>query len=372
MAVDLTTLLATKSADTLTSETLVRLGTRGFPVTAWQTGGVARTLVEVDTAVLADLYVAVQSVAGAAFLELAIGAWLTLYAKHRYQVDRTPAQFATGSVRLTCASGSGPYTIQPGRLLVSDGTRRFVSTNTSALTVPSGSFVDVTVRAEVAGTAGNVPAASGSSGVTIVVSPALAGVTCTNSAAFTGGDREESDASLRARCVARWGSIGFGSNDAAYVFHATDVAHTGVAVTRARVGYNTGSGGVTVYVAKSGGTASTEEASTVRLYVDARNPLTDTLVVTPATAVPVAVTGTIYVRAASDSATNRARATDAITAYFAELAIGESVDEARLKAAIYSASGITDVDLFAPTSDTAIADFQVATLGAVSLSWVVS
>lgn len=365
MAYDLSTLLAPKSADTLTTEALALLAARGFPVTAWQAGSVARTLVEVDTATLADLYVAVQSVAGGAFLDLAAGAWLTLLAYHRFQIERTPAQFATGTVRLTCASGSGPYTINAGRLIVSNGTRRFVSTNTAAVTVPSGGYVDVTVRAELAGTAGNV----GSGTVTTIVSPALAGVTCTNASAFAGGDAEESDAALRTRCRAKWATLGRGATLAAYVYHATDVAHTGVAVTRALALANPGDGTVTVYVAKAGGAASSGEAAAVQTYVESQNPITDALTVLPATAVPVNIEATIEVRAANDSTANRTLATDALSAYFAGLAIGDDVDLGAIYAAIRQASGVIDVDVSAPSADTSVGASQVATLGTVTLTW---
>lgn len=367
MAYDLSTLLAPKSADTLTTEALALLAARGFPVTAWQAGSVARTLVEVDTATLADLYVAAQSVAGGAFLDLAAGAWLTLLAYHRFQIERTPAQFATGTVRLTCAGGSGPYTINAGRLIVSNGTRRFVSTNTAAVTVPSGGYVDVVVRAELAGTAGNV----GSLSVTTIVSPALAGVTCTNAAAFTGGDAEESDAALRTRCRAKWATLGRGATLAAYVYHATDVAHTGVAVTRALALANPGDGTVTVYVAKAGGAASSGEAAAVQTYVESQNPITDALTVLPATAVAVNIAATIEVRAANDSTANRTLATDALASYFAGLAIGDDVDLGAIYAAIRQASGVIDVDVSAPSADTSVGASQVATLGTVTLTWVV-
>ena len=40
--------------------------------------------------------------------------WLTLHALSRFNLTRIPASFAQHVVRLTVASGAGPYSITPG------------------------------------------------------------------------------------------------------------------------------------------------------------------------------------------------------------------------------------------------------------------
>jgi uncharacterized phage protein gp47/JayE len=53
------------------------------------------------------------------------------------------------------------------------------------------------------------------------------------------------------------------------------------------------------------------------------------------------------------------------------LALGNAVvDVARIGASIYSAASIRDVDLSAPINDTTITAGQVATVGAVTLTWI--
>jgi hypothetical protein len=72
-------LITIKDADAIFTEILARLTTAGFPVTAWQTGGVARTLVDVDATTLAELYDLVSDIGKGWSLDDAEGDWLTLH-----------------------------------------------------------------------------------------------------------------------------------------------------------------------------------------------------------------------------------------------------------------------------------------------------
>ena len=372
MAVDsIDDILTAKTRDQLITEILASLAADGCPVTAWQTGNPLRTLTRADATALADLHATVRAIGAAAFLDDASGDWLTLLARSKFQVPRVAGVACVGRVVLTVASGAGPYTITAGGLLVSDGVRRWRSTNTSSVTITSAAPTAVEVQAEATGTAYNV--ANGV--VTTVVSPALAGVTVTNPAIgsnpwyTTAGAAEESDASLRQRCRDKWGTLGRGAGDTAYRYWARTGHAYEAQVTRAAVSWGPGDGTLTIYIA--GPTSAISDAAIVaevQSWVDTNKPGTDTPTVTAATGVTVTVAGTVRVRTARDSTENRALATDAIAAYFAGLGIGDDVDLAAIHDAIYSARGVVDVDLTSPTDDTAINNDQIA-VPSVSLTW---
>ena len=350
------------------SQILATLAAQGFPVTAWQPGNAGRTLAVADAAALTDLRAVIADVARGGYLDTATGDWLTLLAAGLFDLTRTPAVFAVGSVTLACVATAGPYSITAGALVVTDGTRRWRSTNTTTQTLPSSGSLVVNVRAESPGTAYNV---SGSTLLLTPVSPSLAGVTVTAASSWltTSGVAEESDAALRARCRLRWSTLGRGANLDAYTYNALNAGVS--AVTRAQAVPGGGDGTVAVYIAQAAATATSPQVASVQTYINAVNPITDTATVTAATAVTINVAATVYVLAASDSTANRVLATDAISAYINGLAMGDAVvDVARIGASIYSAAGIRDVDLSAPINDTTISAGQVAVVGTVTLTWV--
>lgn len=358
-----------KSADTYLTEILATLAAQGFPVTAWQSGNAGRTLARADAAALADLRAVIAEVASGGYLDEASGDWLTLLAKGVFDLDRELATFMEGRVTLSCDGAAGPYNVTAYSLVVSDGTRRWRSTNASTEVLASGGTLSLTVKAETAGTAYNV---SGDN-IDFIVSPALAGVTVSavTSWATTSAVDDEADADLRARCRLRWSTLGRGANLDAYEYNALNTSAVAAAgVTRAQAVPGGGDGTLTVYVAQAAATATSPQVAAVQGYIDTVKPVTDSPTVTAATAVTVNVTATVYVLAASDSTANRALATDAIDAYINGLDMGDAVvDVVKLGAAIYAAAGVRDVDVSQPSADVTITAGQVAVVGAVSLTW---
>lgn len=364
-------ILAAKSRDTLITEILAVLATDGCPVTAWQTGNPLRSLVRADATALADLHATVMLIGAAAFLDDASGDWLTLLARSKFDVTRVAGVACVGRVVLTVTAGAGPYTIAAGGLVVTDGARRWRSTNTTAITITSASPTTVEVQAEATGTDYN--AANGT--ITTIVSPANAGVTVTNPAISggpwytTAGAAEENDASLRQRCRDKWGTLGRGAGDTAYRYWARTGHAYEAQVTRAVVEWGVGNGAVTVRIAgPSSAISDAGIVSAVQAWVDANNPGTDDVTVVAATAKSVSIDATIRVRTASDSVANRALATDAIAAYFASLDIGDDVDLGALYDACYAAAGVIDVDIATPTTDTSVNNEEIA-VASVALTW---
>lgn len=355
--------ITVRTADQVLSSLLATLAAQGFPTTAWQSGSVPRTLLYVFSVAIAALYVLVGDIGAAAILDYATGQWLTLHAASRFDVTRAASTFATHTLTLNNAPGAGPYTIAPGQLLMqSSGGVRFRSTNTANVVVPLSSSVSITMMAETAGTAGNATPA-------VIVSPANAGMGSTYGAIATSGAEEESDASLRARCKAKWSTLGRGATLDAYVYLATTSSAT--TVTRARAVTGGGNGTVYVYVAQTSQAASGGQVATVQAYINVRKPFTDGVTVYPAQAIPVDVTATVTFESATyNTSAARAAIEAALHAALDARPIGEDVDLGAIYAAIRgAAAGVLDVDVTTPAGDTSIGDSQVSLAGALSLTY---
>ena len=152
----------------------------GFPTTAWPPGGVDNTRTLAYAAVvtaMVDNYL--PAIAGGGYLSTAQTDWLRLLAAEIFQLQYFAAQNTVGVLTLTAASGSGPYTFNPGDLTFVFGTsgNRYVN-NLNGGTIPLSGSTTVIVYAENPGSSYNDPNNSG--GITLVNS--LAGVTISNPA----------------------------------------------------------------------------------------------------------------------------------------------------------------------------------------------
>jgi hypothetical protein len=135
---------------------LATLQGNGFPVTDWAVGGVARTIVEMESDALTD-YSAnlIPQIAGGGYLDYATGNeagspgdWLALLTAQMYGLARNPATFAIGYVTLTNAS-TNAYSIGPNGLWVTGPMgNRYNSTNAGTLTIPASGTLIVTVQSE--------------------------------------------------------------------------------------------------------------------------------------------------------------------------------------------------------------------------------
>ena len=325
---------------------LAELSARGFPVTSWAAGGVARTLVEGVAQGDADLWLAVSAIARGGLLQYAEGDWLTELARSHYEVERIEATFARHTVRLSFTAG-GPGTIAPGQLVAANPSGlTFRSINTGTETIPaSGSgYLDLVVQCERAGLAGN-------SAPTVLVTPALAGLSMTTTGTAILAIDRESDVALRQRCRNRWATLavpGCGTR-AAYTYtitsarmsEAADAAPCGVT----RVGFLAppGDGTVPIRIAGASGLVSNEQRDAVRAWVASRKPATDTPLIEHAATVTVDLTGsTVQFRTGYNLSENRNRVQAAVLAYVNGFAMGDDIetptlDESGIAAAIYAA-----------------------------------
>lgn len=260
-----------------------------FPVTAYQPGTVARTLLQAFANVMADAWLSVSQIAAGATLTTASAEWLDLLAAGQYAESRKAGVYTVGTIRLTDAGG-GPHSVSAGQLYVatSSGLRY---RNISAFTIPLNGYVDAQFYADSIGAEYNV--ANGAIGELMTT---LATVTVANPSVGTSGTwittlgaDVESDSSLRERCLAKWATLATGSPPNAYISWA--LAQTGV--TRAAIddANPLGPGTAKLYVDSSGAVAATQA------YVDARKPIGTAITVQAATTITTAVAGIVTVRA---------------------------------------------------------------------------
>lgn len=340
----------------------------GFPVTSWQPGGVARTLLRAFARPYADATSLIAGIAGGGFLDTARGAWLTLLARAVFGVERKVATFTTGKVLLEALADAGPYTVEPGDLWFTTASgKRFVSTSGGTLNPGESLLLDV--RSESPGSSYAV----GVGTITTMVTP-LAGVSCTNPDLGAGagwmlkaGTDEEEDEPLRARCRMRWSTLGGQPPGEAYAYWA--LLDPRVARVLVDDQNPAGAGSVRVYLADSAKGVLPVVVNDVATFLAPRKAKTAALAVRSVDVVNITVGGNVHVRAAQMAAVQTA-VLDALDRFFRELPIGgeivppESqgkVFRAKLLGLIGGIDGVVTVTGFTPAADVKLERFEVAT-----------
>jgi hypothetical protein len=153
---------------------------QGFPVTAWQVGGVERTRLMAVATALSDVSGGyIPAIAGGSLLDYSPNypGWTALTAAQIYALAQNLAGFTFGNIVATNAAASA-YSFTAGQLTFVFGTsgRRYV--NTGSGTIPAGGSLTIPVIAEFAGSVYVEP--SSSAAITLVTP--LPGVTLTNPA----------------------------------------------------------------------------------------------------------------------------------------------------------------------------------------------
>lgn len=296
---DLTTPLSVSEAR---AAIYAAVAARGTDTTAWLAGGTARTIIAGLSIVLAAFSNLTALIARSGFLELSEGDWLTLVALHVYGVTRDPGSFATGYVTLD-NGGGGVFAGDPGDLILLNTTTGKTYRNSEAYSLGAlETGVVVAVEAVELGSPSNALAGQ----IDDFVTPLL-GVTVSNAASVVGSD-EESDEALRIRCREKTGALSPNGPRDAYAFvakSAVDSTGASIGVTRVRT-VPDGVGGIDVYVADADGTITgdaEDPLTDLGAVADAIHTLAEPLAITPtvqsATALPIDVTYTYWVKDSS-------------------------------------------------------------------------
>ncbi len=306
------------------------LAAAGTDVTVWKPGAVTRAIITGVAIVLAAFSRLQVAIAKSGFIDLATGDWLTLVALYVYGVTRDTGSFATGIIDVDNSSGS-TYSGDADDLVFLNSTTGKTYRNTGVFSIVGGANnYEIAVRADELGTGSTASAGQINALVTT-----LLGVTVTNDVAIVGTDAE-SDASLRARCREKLGSLSPNGAKDAYAYFAKTTKRadgSSIGVTRVRA-VGDGLGTVSVYVATaSGGVTGT-----------AGDPATDLGAINQAiqlNVVPLGVTATVATAVVKEIDVNydiwlkdtvgvteaeaETKINAALTAYFASVPIGGEV-----------------------------------------------
>jgi uncharacterized phage protein gp47/JayE len=183
----------------------------GFQPTGWQEGRAAHTILNMAASGISALGQSTATIANSTTNATASGSALTYYSASRFSNTRSAA-VATEGVFVLTSTATVPYEIVPGALSISTPTG-LIYTNTSGGTVPTADVLNIDVRCETVGAAGNI-----SNNTTLKLSTPLAGVECTNPSpgedtqgielpwySLVTGQDQELDSELQARNSTQWG-----------------------------------------------------------------------------------------------------------------------------------------------------------------------
>ena len=355
MAVSLTDLLKPKSADTLYAEMLAAVASAGVKVANWRTGGPYKTLLRSNAVITEVLYGLAAAFVSSGFLDTAEKGWLTLLAESFFSLTREAAKTTAGTVTLTCAAGSGPYTIPAGGLIVatSNGLRY---RSTASVTVPASGSANVATLAESPGAKYNV----GLLAIDRVISPTFVGLSVSNPGnagewITSAGADEEDDDRLKLRCKTKWATLGTGSPSAAYVNWAlsanAEIYKVGVAPNLHNGTY--AAQWVTVILYGDGAAVSNQAVTDAENLISAKMPNTAKLQVVKATTLAQTITAQVFIKNSYNTTANQAAVQTALDALRKRTPIGGTVWLSELISTIQDSvpGGIRNVTVTTPTGD---------------------
>lgn len=374
----LSDLLIQETSDDIFNAELTIAQEINLPTTSWQAGDPTRSLLFIESELIAALEANAVGFISSGFLDYAQDEWLLIQAQQQFGVNIPPATFATTDVTLT-NSGGGIYVIAPLELTFKNSSTGATYHNTTGGTLTGvgtpGATLDLTVEADQAGSASNASAGEISTLVT-----SLLGVTCTNAAAAVGVDVAPK-ATIVQQCRNAAGALSPNGPAAAYAFVALNSALTGIETpTRARVLGDSEFGDVTIYVAGASGGLSSPDVAAVQSAIQIwSTPLCITPTVVSATTVIVNVTYQVwlYQGVGQTPAQIQTAILTALETFFSERPIGGDIIPPASTGFLYvdmikSVVGGTFTDstfrvaVSVPSGDLALTAGQVPILGAVS------
>ncbi len=378
MTVSLASLLIQETKSAIYEKAIVIAEAVGLPVSSWQAGDPSRSLFHLESQLLATLEEVVVGFISSGFLDYATGSWLKILAEQVYNVTVPEATYASADVVLT-NGGGGLYTEEDlaiGSLTFKNSVtgKTYRNTTTGTLSPGPATTVTLTVEAEEAGQESSAGAGEIDELVT-----SLLGVTCTNPTAAVGID-EQSEDTTRQQCRDKLDSLSPNGPKGAYAYVARNAELSGTnAVTRVRVYVESETGDVTVYLAGPSGTiAEPDRALVEEAILTYATPLCITPTVLSADTVTVAVAYELWVYKSVNktAAEIEAAVETALEQLFASRDIGGDIVEPATTGKFYTSliestirgvfSQAFRVSLSLPAADVALANNEVADLGAVT------
>lgn len=295
-----------------------------LPTYAWQETSFPRGVVETEARHLADLSTTIANVAKGGNVIDAEKDWLTAHAWSQFHEERAPAVRSEREVILYNALGT-MRTWGVGQLVVTSKTSRVVYRNVgAAVTLPAASGntagrVTVTVTADVAGS-------DNTTGASLVLGTPMPGVTLTVPEAFTViGAPEESDYSLRSRCILKWSALSTTSPSESYEYWGRkshpEINRIGVIEHLGAVAPDPD---VTVIAASATGVPSSPALEAFFAAIELHRPCGVRVAATYASPYTIPLRGTVYITPGSGD-TVKSDVDTLLRAFFEELPLGKDV-----------------------------------------------
>lgn len=306
------------------------------------------------------LYLQAQWLLDQSFPQTAAGEYLDRHAQLR-GISRSIATCAAGELRfgLSTAIG-GDLTVKSGTVCMTKDGIRFATTDDAVLKA-GDLYIDVPAMALEPGRQGNVAANT----VTVMAAMPVGIKACTNPAAFSGGEDEESDEGLRQRLLDSYRRLPNGANAAYY--EQVALSRTGVAAAVA-VGRPRGVGSVDLYIATDAGIPDEILLSEVNEYLQEKREISVDLRVLAPTAKPLNIQAAIRPAAGYSFETARAEADAALRAAFTGVMLGKEVTLAFLGNLLYDLDSVQNYRFTSPTADIPASPTVLPSLGSVTIS----
>ena len=366
-----------KSLPEVVGSILATIGNR-TGITNFNTGSVIRTITEVFSIVVAELYTFAGEMLAQGFLDTATGFWLERKAAE-YGLVRKPAVKAEGTVAFARRLPRATNVVIPINSIVTtpkdQSGLEYRYFTTEEKTLLSGTLsIDVPVQAEFAGSAYNV----GSGGISKMTT-FISGVdSVSNGASWltTVGADEEPDVLFRQRCYLAWDELSQGGTAAAYVSWALSVP--GVQSAFVDDNLPRGDGTLDVYIVGEAGLPDPALIAEVQALIDLNRPITADALVKAPDPVEVAITMAVVPRAGYDTTAMDTEIRRRLAVYFADiddatlaitrLGVGNDVVVSQIVAVAMGVSGVYSVTLSAPASDVVVAPNEYPELGTITIS----
>jgi uncharacterized phage protein gp47/JayE len=285
-------------------------------------------------AIVTQVFAAVDNALRMATLRYAMGDYLDLYGEKR-NCMRLEAATATGTVRITFQATGTAKTIAAGTALTPDGDR-FYKLAADIAQTGYAQVIDIGIECAESGSRGNGVAA-GTAMQFSVTNPAVTAVTVLTETA--GGQEAEDDDTYRER-IRLYGLASVTTGPASQYESAAKAVSSEIIDAKA---LNLGAGQVGIYLILESeeGAAAILEAVSAALSAEDVRPLTDTVTVAAAVAVPYTMNIQYRLDEGADSSVTAALAV-AVTDYqeWQDNVIGRAFNPDRLTANLYKAGAV--------------------------------
>ncbi len=315
----------------------------------YKAGGVFRTFIEVVAAFLEKIYTELDGLLANRFLTTASGEWLDKKAEELC-ITRYEAVSARGYVIFSREDSSKSVTIAKDKIIATAGGLRYSVLADVELGVGE-SARSVLVEAENTGSLYNVIGGQ----ITEIITP-ISGIDSIYNQSdwiVRAGAEEESDDSLRSRCLALWAGLS-GANKSAYISWAKSVEGVSdVAVIAEARGLGTVD---VVFVGNDNTIPNQDLIDEVQAVVEEHKPIAVNVIVKAPAQIDIDTSLKVVMNTGYSSSKNEIEAL--VAEFFRTLGIGRDFEPSELISYIFKLEGVKSVNV--ANDSTVISDLQIA------------